>query len=67
MDPLQLSLSSEFELTRFTRVIEATEDPAALRELAKMLLQAWLTQKAATEWVMRQSLGAPPKVTPESL
>jgi len=67
MDPLQLNLSSQFELARFTRVIEATEDPAALRELAKTLLEAWVAQKAATQWVMRNALGAPPKVTPESL
>ena len=28
-----------------------------LRDMAKQLLQAWHSQKAATMWVMRQQLG----------
>jgi len=56
-EPLALSLGQKFELERMTRAIDATGDPQALRGLAKQLLQAWHSQKAATQWVMRQQLG----------
>jgi hypothetical protein len=58
-EPLALSLGQKFELERMTRAIDATVDPQELRGLAKQLLQAWHSQKAATQWVMRQQLGAP--------
>lgn len=58
-EPLALSLGQQFELERMTRMIDSTGDPQSLRGLAKQLLQAWHTQKAATEWVMRQQLGTP--------
>lgn len=58
-EPLALSLGQKFELERMTRAIDSTGDPQVLRGLAKQLLQAWQTQKAATQWVMRQQLGAP--------
>ena len=58
-EPLALSLGQQFELERMTRAIDSTGDPQALRGLAKQLLQAWHSQKAATQWVMRQQLGAP--------
>lgn len=56
-EPLALSLGQKFELERMSRAIDATGDPQALRGLAKQLLQAWQSQKAATQWVMRQQLG----------
>jgi len=59
-EPLALSLGQQFELERMSRAIDATVDPQALRGLAKQLLQAWQSQKAATQWVMRQQLGSPP-------
>ena len=46
-----------------SRAIDATVDPQALRGLAKQLLQAWHSQKAATQWVMRQQLGSPPPLS----
>jgi len=58
-EPLALSLGQKFELERMTRAIDATGDPQVLRGLAKQLLQAWQSQKAATQWVMSQQLGAP--------
>lgn len=61
-EPLALTLGQKFELERMSRAIDATADPQALRGLAKQLLQAWHSQKAATQWVMRQQLGAPPTV-----
>ena len=62
-EPLALSLGQQFELERMSRAIDETGDVAALRGIAKQLLQAWQSQKAATQWVMRQQLGAPPKLT----
>ena len=62
-EPLALSLGQQFELERMSRAIDATADPQALRGLAKQLLQAWHSQKAATQWVMRQQLGSPPVVS----
>lgn len=57
--PIELTTGQQFEIERFSRAIDATADPAQLRELAKQLLQAWHTQKAATNWVMRQQLDQP--------
>ena len=59
-EPLSLTLGQKFELERMSRAIDATTDPQVLRGLAKQLLEAWHSQKAATQWVMRQQLGAPP-------
>lgn len=42
-----------------SRAIDATTDVAALRKLAKQLLQAWQCQKAATLWVMKSSAPLP--------
>jgi hypothetical protein len=59
-EPLALSLGQQFELERMSRAIDETADPKVLQGIAKQLLQAWQSQKAATQWVMRQQLGAPP-------
>jgi hypothetical protein len=65
-EPIALTLGQKFELERMSRAIDATADPQALRGLAKQLLQAWHSQKAATQWVMRQQLGAPPTYAPKA-
>jgi tryptophan synthase beta subunit len=57
---IELSVSQRFEIERFSRAIDATADPEALRDIAKKLLQAWHTQKAATNWVIGQQMGPPP-------
>ena len=59
-EPLALSLGQQFELERMNRVIESTADLETLQDLAKQLLQAWQSQRAATQWVMRQQLNGPP-------
>ena len=51
---VNLSVSQQFDVERMNRVIESTIDPQQLQELAKQLLQAWHSQRAATVWVMRQ-------------
>lgn len=56
MEPLTLTTAQAFELERMSRAIDATTDVQALQGLAKQLLQAWQTQRAATAWVMRQGL-----------
>lgn len=60
MEPLALTASQEFEIERFSRAIDTTSDVATLRAIAKQLLQAWMTQKAAASWAMRQALLARP-------
>jgi hypothetical protein len=57
---IELSVSQRFEIERFNRAIDATADPEALRSIAKQLLQAWQTQKAATTWAITQQMGTPP-------
>jgi len=54
---MELSMGQQFEIERFSRAIDATADPEALKAIAKQLLQAWHTQKAATNWVIGQQLG----------
>ncbi|MEN9496436.1 MAG: hypothetical protein RLZZ516_969 [Cyanobacteriota bacterium] len=62
IEPLALSLDQEFELERMNRAIEATANLEELQGLAKQLLLAWHSQKAATAWVMRQQLNQAPPV-----
>jgi hypothetical protein len=57
---IELSVSQCFEIERFNRAIDATADPEALRAIAKQLLQAWHTQKAATTWAITQQMGPLP-------
>ena len=51
---VKLSVSQQFDVERMNRAIESTIDPQQLKVLAKQLLQAWYSQRAATVWVMRQ-------------
>ena len=63
-ESIALTVGQQFEIERFSRAIDATADTDALRSIAKQLLQAWHTQKAATNWVMRQQLQpmSPPNI-----
>jgi len=54
---IALSVGQQFEIERFCRAIDATADTGELRSIAKQLLQAWHTQKAATNWVISQQMG----------
>ena len=49
-----LSVSQQFDVERMNRAIESTIDPQHLQVLAKKLLQAWHSQRAATAWITRQ-------------
>ncbi|MDI9406559.1 MAG: hypothetical protein QM522_07605 [Chitinophagaceae bacterium] len=58
--PIELSIAQQFEIERFSRAIDANADADQLRSLAKQLLQAWHTQKAATNWAIQQQMSPPP-------
>ncbi len=49
-----MSMTQSFEVERMNRAIESTADPVQLQTLAKKLLHAWQSQRAATQWVIRQ-------------
>lgn len=57
-NPLELSLSQSFEKERFLRVIEESNDVRELREISKVLLNGWFTQRAASQWIMKEALAA---------
>jgi hypothetical protein len=59
LQPMAMTVGQEFELERMRRTIEGTTDVAELQKLAKMLLQAWQGQRAATAWAMRQGMQRP--------
>ena len=53
-ESVSLSVAQQFDVERMNRAIESTLDPQKLQVIAKQLLQAWNSQRAATVWVMRQ-------------
>ena len=53
-ESVSLSVTQQFDLERMNRAIESTIDPQQLQVLAKQLLQAWHSQRAATVWITRQ-------------
>lgn len=55
---IKLTTEQHFQIEQFNRALETTQDPDQLRQLAKQLMQAWQTQKAATCWALKQ--GMPP-------
>lgn len=54
-----LSLSRQFTLESSARAIDACDDPAELRRIAKMLLSAWQLQSDLTRHYGAQTLGMP--------
>lgn len=54
--PIELTLTQRFELEAHNRLLDDIDDMETLRSMAKLLLQSWYAQKAATAWVMRQGL-----------
>ena len=57
MDPISLTLGQKFEIEKFSREIDNSEDLPQLRSIAKDLLVAWKQQQAASAWALRQSQG----------
>lgn len=64
---MDLSPHTQFEIAKQRLAITSTTNVDDLQKIALILLDAWAVQKATTAWVISQSLGNPPKVTPESL
>jgi len=54
--PIELTVNQSFELERLKLDIEAQSDPAALRDLAKDLLKAWLSEKALTSQAIQAQI-----------
>ena len=57
MQPISLTLGQKFEIEKFSREIDNSEDLLQLRSIAKDLLVAWKQQQAASAWAIRQSQG----------
>lgn len=57
MEPIALTLGQKFEIEKFSREIDGSEDLQQLRSIAKDLLLAWKQQQAASAWVLKQSQG----------
>ena len=53
---MELSTSQAFEIERHSRLLDEISDVQTLRNFAKLLLQSWYAQKAATAWAIRQGL-----------
>ena len=54
MEPIALTLGQKFEIEKFSREIDNSNDLAALKNIAKDLLMAWKQQQAASAWIVRQ-------------
>jgi hypothetical protein len=52
-----LTLGQKFEIEKFSREIDNSDDLLQLRSIAKDLLVAWKQQQAASAWAFRQSQG----------
>ena len=52
---IALTGEQQFEMARMDLLLEEINDVPTLRNLAKQFLYLWFQQKAATNWVMRQS------------
>ena len=57
MEPIALTLGQKFEIEKFSREIDNSQDVQQLRSIAKDLLIAWQQQQAASAWAIRQSEG----------
>tara|TARA_B100001094_G_C18142491_1_gene778700 strand:+ start:433 stop:609 length:177 start_codon:yes stop_codon:yes gene_type:complete len=57
MEPIALTLGQKFEIEKFSREIDNSDDLQALRGIAKDLLVAWKQQQAAAAWAFRQTNG----------
>lgn len=66
-NPLELSLGQSFEKERFTRAINDSNDIKELRQIATTLLNGWFTQRAATQWILKEALKSGPTIKPQDL
>lgn len=66
-NPLELSLNQSFEKERFGRAIEESSDLKEVKEIAKVLLNGWFTQRAATQWVLKEALDTRARIGTDEL
>jgi hypothetical protein len=55
-DLFNLTVEQSFQLEHYSRLIDKTTDVKTLRSIAKLMLQSYQKQRAATQWVMKKSL-----------
>jgi hypothetical protein len=55
-EDMSLTLDQQFELDKFTRVIDKADSKEKLRAISKQLLKAWFVQRAAVNFVLKQKL-----------
>ena len=60
--PIALTTTQQFDIERMSRTIDATDCVETLRNTCKLLLKSWQVQKAATNWAIRQQVGAPSRL-----
>jgi 3-methyladenine DNA glycosylase AlkC len=53
---MELTPAQAFEVERHSRLLDEISDAKTLRNMAKLLLQSWYAQKAATAWAIRQGM-----------
>lgn len=53
---IELSMGQKFEMEKMNRAIDSCTDVKELQSLAKTLVSAWMTQKAATAWMIREQI-----------
>lgn len=54
----ELSMAQQFQVEQYNRLLDKTKDPEVLRKAAKLMLEAYQKQRAASQWLMRQHLDA---------
>jgi hypothetical protein len=58
---MELSMGQRFEMEKMSRAIDSCNDINELKSLTKTLVSAWMTQKAAIAWMIREQLKNNPR------
>ena len=51
-----LSLNQQFEVAKYTQIIDKCDDLNQVKQIAKLLLEAYQRQRSATKWVINEHL-----------
>jgi hypothetical protein len=54
----QLTFEQSFALEKYSRIIDETDDIDTLKRVAKLMLESYQRQRAATQWLMKKHLDA---------
>lgn len=54
MDQISLSTAQEFEIERLNRIVDSVDNISDLKKLCKQLIHAWMIQRAAATWAIKQ-------------